>query len=273
MARVSPGVFRQPQCSNCRSRLPAAARLGVDPGDPTERRLAEAIPQQCSRNLSRSTAYDPILAKICRSVLVSVRLHQMALRPNAALETAIRSRVARIAVGPSTVRGNPRGTAEAARRSLRALSLKVFAARNPGAFAKALDQSTARVQADLPRGGQRWGVARKVLNIYLRDCVYSAHLRSVYGLGRCEAYCEVPLDSITARRLRQSDRGTRLPAWPGVRNLTPQISAEYQAVAAEIGRALKVRRTGKRSGFGRRRLQTTRRQPSRVSPLLSLEES
>ena len=166
----------------------------------------------------------------------------MALRPNPSLETAIRSRVARVAVGPSTVRGNPRGTAKAARRALRALPLRTFSVRNAGAFAGALDRATARIRSELPAGGQRWGVARKVLNIYLRDCVYSAHLRSVYNLGRVEAYCEVPLDSITAKRLRAAKQGAELPLWPGVRNLTPQVSAQYQAVAAEIGKASRVKR-------------------------------
>lgn len=166
----------------------------------------------------------------------------MALRPNSSLETALRSRVARVAVGPSTVRGNPRGTATAARRALRALPIKAFSVRNAGAFARALDWATARVQSKLPAGEQRWGVARKVLNIYLRDCVYSAHLRSVYTLGHIEAYCEVPLDSITAKRIREATQGAELPRWPGVRNLTPQVSAQYQAVAAQIGKGSRVKR-------------------------------
>jgi hypothetical protein len=166
----------------------------------------------------------------------------MALRPNASLETALRSRVARVAVGASTVRGNPPGTAESARRALRALPLKVFSVRNADAFARALDRATAKVLSELPAGAQRWGVARKVLNIYLRDCIYSAHLRSVYNLGNIEAYCEVPLDSITAKRIRGTKQGAELPKWPGVKNLTPQVSAQFQSVATQIGRASKVKR-------------------------------
>lgn len=114
--------------------------------------------------------------------------------------------------------------------------------RNADAFERALDRATAKVQSKLPTGGQRWGVARKLLNIYLRDCVYSAHLRSVYNLGHIEAYCEVPLDSITAKRLRRAKQGAELPKWPGVRNLTPQVSAQFQSVAAQISRASRLKR-------------------------------
>jgi len=166
----------------------------------------------------------------------------MALLPTADLERAIRSRIARVVVGPSTVRGNPTGTTEAARRFLRALPLQRFGTGDGAEFSRALDRATIRLQAALPRAARRWGVARKLLNIYLRDCVYSAHLRSVYALGRMERFCELPLDSITATRLRGSEEGAELPAWPGVGAVTPQVSAEYQQVAAKIGRALRMRR-------------------------------
>ena len=84
-------------------------------------------------------------------------------------------------------------------------------------------------------------MARKLLNIYIRDCAYSAHLRSAYSLGRIEPFCEVPLDSITAEKLRGSYAGAALPAWPGVGRLTPEVSAQYQAVATQIAKARKLR--------------------------------
>ena len=165
----------------------------------------------------------------------------MALHPRADLEAAIRSRIARVAVGTSTVRGTPRGTAEAARRFLRQLRLPSFWARNRAEFIQALDRETCRLQAALPPLGRRWGVARKLLNIFLRDCVYSAHLRSAHSLGQIEPFCEVPLDAITARELRASDEGAALPAWPGVGGLTPEVSAQYQSVATRVARARRVR--------------------------------
>ena len=147
----------------------------------------------------------------------------MALIPRPDLERAIRSRVARMAVGPSTVRGNPAGTTEAARGFLLALPLRHFAAGGGAEIQRALDRSTARLQAALPRGARNWGVARKLLNIYLRDCVYSAHLRSLYRLGRIEPFCELPLDAVTARHLLESSDGAGLPAWPGVNAVTSEV--------------------------------------------------
>ena len=108
-------------------------------------------------------------------------------------------------------------------------------------FIRVLDRETIRLQAALPAGARRWGVARKLLNIYIRDCVYSAHLRSAYSLGQIEPFCEVPLDSITAEKLRESDAGTWLPAWPGVGRLTPEVSAQYQVVATQIARGRRLR--------------------------------
>jgi len=106
---------------------------------------------------------------------------------------------------------------------------------------RTLDRETILLQAVLPARGRKWGVARKLLNIYIRDCVYSAHLRSAYSLGRIEPFCEVPLDSITGKRLRESDEGATLPAWPGVGRLTPDVSAQYQAIATQIARTRRLR--------------------------------
>jgi len=166
----------------------------------------------------------------------------MALIPKPDLERAIRSRVARMAIGPSTVRGNPAGTTGAARGFLLALPLRQFAAGGRAEFQRTLDRSTARLQAALPRGARNWGLARKLLNIYLRDGVYSAHLRSLCRLGRIEPFCELPLDVVTARRLRELGEGAGLPRWPGVNAVTSEVSARYQEVATKIARARRVRR-------------------------------
>jgi hypothetical protein len=63
----------------------------------------------------------------------------------------------------------------------------------------------------------------------------------MYSLGEIEPFCEVPLDSITGEKLRESDAGTALPAWPGVGRLTPEVSAQYQVVATRIARARRLR--------------------------------
>ena len=55
----------------------------------------------------------------------------------------------------------------------------------------------------MPKGAQAWGTARKALNIFLRDALYTTYLSKRYGLPRAEASLEIPLDSITAVRLRE----------------------------------------------------------------------
>jgi hypothetical protein len=99
-------------------------------------------------------------------------------------------------------------------------------------FARRLEAATRQLQAALPRRAASWGVARKLLNIFLRDCLYNTYLTKAYGLKRAERYFEVPLDSITAGHLR--DKVPELPRWRGVKYLTPEVSAAYQTAAQFI---------------------------------------
>ncbi|MDX6288296.1 MAG: hypothetical protein QOH42_95 [Blastocatellia bacterium] len=146
---------------------------------------------------------------------------------------AIQSQAARGSVGASTVRGRGNaGTADAARTFLRTIDLTTF---GPGsaAFAAALDHSTDNLRAALPRAVRHWGIARKVLNIFLRNCLYTTYLNAQFGFDRREDSFELPLDSITALNLkRAAGRGT-LPPWPGVKHLSPSLSAQFQEAAAK----------------------------------------
>lgn len=145
----------------------------------------------------------------------------------------IQSRVARIAVGPSTVRGKGnKGVVKAARAHLRALDLSAFSVR-PAAFRAVLDRETKALVAALPRSARHWGIARKLLNIFLRDCLYTGYLEAAYRLSRAEQAYEIPLDSITAKHLKLVAGGGVLPRWPGVKYATPSLSDQYQRVAGE----------------------------------------
>lgn len=144
---------------------------------------------------------------------------------------AIQSRTARVAITASASRGRGnRGVVAGAREFMRQLDLSAFG-RNPATFSLALNRSTRSLLKSLPRGARHWGVARKLLNIFLRDCLYTSHLCDAFRLQRAEAAFEVPLDSVTAKSLKRIAGRGGLPQWPGVRHVTPALSRVFQAAA------------------------------------------
>jgi len=134
-------------------------------------------------------------------------------------------------VSAATVRGNNAGTVAVARAFLRGIDLARFGSAR-SAFGRLLDHSTESLSAALPRGAQHWGVARKLLNIFLRDCFYTTYLNKAFDLDRSESDYELPLDSVAALHLARAAGRFRLPAWPGVKHVTPAQHAEFQAAAA-----------------------------------------
>jgi hypothetical protein len=151
------------------------------------------------------------------------------------LINAIQFRQARVSVGPSTVRGQRTpGLAKAAREYLANLSLAQFGTSRAALFRSSLDRATRQLKAQLPRKGRSWGIARKVLNIFLRDAFYNHYLRKQFQLDRGEALLEIPLDSITAGHVRNGTRLGRLPRWSGVKHLKSKSSDCYQREAAAI---------------------------------------
>lgn len=105
----------------------------------------------------------------------------------------------------------------------------------PGGFRQAIQWRTARVAVSASAArGRSWGLARKLLNIFLRDTLYTVYLRDHFHLDRAEAFYELPLDSITARCLRRAMPSDRLPRWKSVRRLTKEASDRTQAAASRV---------------------------------------
>lgn len=113
---------------------------------------------------------------------------------------------------------------------------------HPRRFTAVLDQETLRLLADLPKAARHWGIARKLLNIFLRDCLHTAHLTDRFRLKKLEPQLEVPLDSITAKALKRSAGRGSLPPWPGVKHLSPAASEVFQAAAANEATRLGIAR-------------------------------
>jgi hypothetical protein len=144
----------------------------------------------------------------------------------------VQAHVARATLGPSALRRQGIGVANAARPFFATLSLAPFATRSPPAFARQLNFSTDALTQAFPAGSGSWGLARKLLNIFLREALYNHYLAAHYGLHVAERLFEVPLDSITGGHIYRLSRGT-LRSWPGVKHLTPELNASYQAVATQ----------------------------------------
>jgi len=156
---------------------------------------------------------------------------------------AIQARTARIAASASATRGQRTpGLAAAAREYFETLQLDQFGIVRPRLFKKHLDRATLKLMRALPKKGRSWGIARKLLNIFLRDAFYTTYLRDMYHLDRAEALYELPLDSITAKHLRAEAPDRALPRWRGVKHLTPETSDILQATAAATATARGIAR-------------------------------
>jgi hypothetical protein len=150
------------------------------------------------------------------------------------LLVALQARAARGALGASTMRSaGARGTVLAGRAFLCEVDLRAFRTSSPTRFRAELDHVTEGLQRAFPRQARHWGLARKGLNIFLRECLSNVYLRDANSLQMAEPLYEVPLDSITGQKLYQLAGGA-LPRWGTVRDLTPDLSDAFQALAARI---------------------------------------
>jgi hypothetical protein len=156
---------------------------------------------------------------------------------------AHQARVARISTGPSTARnqGGP-GVVGAAREYVSKIDLGRFVVPDGRAFRGVLDQATAELQEALPRAGGNWGVARKILNIFVRDASYHTALNEEYSLARAQEWMEMPLDSLTAVGLKREVGRGGLPTWPGVKHVDVMLSDRFQSAAAVVAKEKGLKR-------------------------------
>jgi hypothetical protein len=151
-------------------------------------------------------------------------------------------RIAQITIGPSVVRGSgTKGVSEPARSLLAALDLRKFAAASESAFGQALDTATEDLRQSVPRGAQSLGLARKCVNLFLREDLYNVYLLNEYGLARAEQWYEIPLDSYVAEGLIKKAASEKpqphsLPRWRGLKYLEQADSKHYQEYASDRAR-------------------------------------
>ena len=151
--------------------------------------------------------------------------------------------LATVAITSSVLRnqGAP-GVIQAAQGFLSTLDLSRFTATNEADYLAILDTVTVELQHRLPIGAQRWGAARKALNLFLRDACYHRFLAPQYALEGLEPYMEIPLDSVVAEALmaHAKAKGRTLPTWQSIKELTAEVSRAFQAEARSWANATGV---------------------------------
>jgi hypothetical protein len=146
----------------------------------------------------------------------------------------VQRRAARVAITASATRGQGAGIVVCARHFCGRLKLTRFATSDQRAFGRELNAATNQLMACLPKRSASWGLARKLANIFLRDSFYTSYLTRAYKLAKAENFFEIPLDSITAKRIR--DEVPHLPPLDSVKHLDRAMSNAYQAAALTIAR-------------------------------------
>ena len=165
------------------------------------------------------------------------------IAPSMNLLNAIAKRQAVAAIGASAARGQgASGVVTAIREALCRVPLATFGVDDEARFVRQLDRITESVRKNLPRRAASWGLARKCLNIYLRDCFYNIYLNNHFELAKAESFFEVPLDSVVAKGLKSRRGRGELPRWPGVKNLKPTVSNEFQKAALDLSRTWGISR-------------------------------
>jgi hypothetical protein len=154
-------------------------------------------------------------------------------RLSTALHELIEEFYAKALAGTTLRNMGPSKTVACARKYLKTIDLAEIGKAGKTGFSALLDDHTKKLASRLPGlPGEKWGVARKSLNLFFRDAVYNHYLRKHYGLAPVEAALEIPLDSNVSDRLHVEPEGKNLPSWGTVKRLKSEDSAKFQAAAA-----------------------------------------
>ena len=76
------------------------------------------------------------------------------------------------------------------------------------------------------------GIARKAINLFLRDAFYNRYLFDRFKLEKIEYFLEILLDRIVAKGLREEYKRDRsLTPWLGLKKLEHKDGNKYQRYA------------------------------------------
>lgn len=159
--------------------------------------------------------------------------------------------VAQTSVGASTTRGYKKARQDFQYADfLAGLRIEKLATKTEGQFIKWLNTRTKHLSREIsPKGYatySTWGIARKILNIFLHNVYFNEILRTEYNLGDIKDHFEVPLDSHVVGWLRRIAESTEpaiefIDPVPGtfyVHLVTDDVNSKYQGLATKVARQL-----------------------------------
>lgn len=152
----------------------------------------------------------------------------------------VQKRIANISASPSAVRGQPEGTKNKAIKYLESIKLHDFSNINDeNKFKNLLDEHTALLREQLP--SKSWGIARKVLNIFLFQATQDINLNKKYALDKIIAFLEVPLDNPNAKTLMKIAKNNDKELykglkWESISKLECKMSMKFQDYATRYAK-------------------------------------
>ena len=162
----------------------------------------------------------------------------------------VQYKVAVSSISINSVRSYGKGVLKIIHDFLQNLNLKEIP-KSKEDFVVWLDKTTDELCSKLNKYSQLnkyktkfWGLARKALNLFLRDVFYNRYLYEEFNLARLEYWLEIPLDSVVAKRLHEKSQflGKNLPKWTSLKELSPETNKRYQDFALILAQKFKIAR-------------------------------
>lgn len=155
----------------------------------------------------------------------------------------IHKRLSIISVGASALRNQgSSGIIKIAREYFYEININEFinSLDNEDVYNNFLDKHTTNLVSKFPENGKSWGGARKGINLFLREVVYNKFFSDYYQLptqynefNQKIKFLEVPLDKDVATGIYEETELV-LPRWNSIKDLTPNLSKQYQIAALKI---------------------------------------
>jgi len=153
-------------------------------------------------------------------------------------------RLSQIAIGASAIRNQGSGGLIKILRQYfeTEVDLEIFikSLADETKYEEFLTGHTTKILTLFPDTAQSWGAARKGLNLFLREIIYSKFFSYRFSLpddfeefNQFVKFMEVPLDKEVAHGLIDDSNG-QLPRWINIKHLTPTLSKTYQSQALII---------------------------------------